>query len=66
VIADGFTRNAPFRSEEMQSALAIFGAVIVTLEEGQRPDAPGDAETRALASTLRSEWLVGRLDDLQG
>ncbi|NEN07790.1 hypothetical protein G3T36_18195 [Diaminobutyricibacter tongyongensis] len=66
VIADGHTDETPIGAAEVQAALAVFGAVVMTLEESQRPETWGDPETRALASTLRSEWLIGRLDDLQG
>ena len=47
-------------------ALEVFGAALAILEAMQRSDSLLDAPTRALASTLRAEWLVGRLDDLLG
>jgi hypothetical protein len=48
------------------AALHVFGSALAALETMQRPDSPLDATTRALASTLRTEWLIGRLDELMG
>ena len=52
--------------EGRHAALHAFGAALAALETMQRPDSPLDATTRALASTLRTEWLIGRLDELMG
>ena len=41
------------------------GALVLSIVDATRRQGT-DAPTRALASTLRAEWLVGRLDDLLG
>ncbi|WP_434316045.1 hypothetical protein [Leifsonia sp. P73] len=48
-----------------RSALVTFGAALNALEKIQDSGA-ADAETRSLARALRGEWLITRLDDLQG